>query len=180
MDFNRVPTIENKLLKNFTLLPDPQALPDPRPPEAKPSGLSHPTRSPKPGEEMSNGDRETPTSSPDIKFPRAGVSVPRAIQPWSRGRALVSMAIFPMHSAQTGLTQPPQACKPSTQAVCSATELFAQLLSCLASFTVSVHTAVPKRHPFSDRTSPRETNISSSMDAQTLGCTYLLGLGTLL
>ena len=135
LHFNRVPTTEHKLMKNFTLLADPQAPPNPRPPEAKPLGLSHPTRSPKPGKEMSNGNRETSTSSPDIKFPRAGVSVPRAIRAWSRGRALVSMAVFPVHSPQTGLTQLPQACKPSTQAVCSTIERPAFMAGLLHSFS---------------------------------------------
>ena len=81
-------------------------------------------------------------------------------------------------------THPRQASHNYLRRASPAHRLFAQplrdLLSWLASFTVSVHTAVPERYPFSNRTSPRETNICSSMDAQTLGCTYLLGLGTLL
>ena len=109
-------------------------------------------------------------------FPGQGSKVLRAVRVWSRGRARL---FFPcMH--------PRQASHNYLRHASPAYKLFAQpsrdLLSGLASFTVSVHTAVSERHPFSNGTSPHETNTFSSMDAQTLGCTCLhpLGLGTLL
>lgn len=135
------------LLKNFTFLPGPQAPPNPKPLIAEPSGLSHTTRSPKPREQMSNGERETSISGPSFQ----GTSL--------------NGPVFSRHS-HNYLRHASPAHKLTVQQS-------GDLLSCMASFTVSVHTAVPKRSPLSNKTSPHETNICSSMYAQTLGWTYL-------
>ena len=110
------------LLKNFTFLPEPQAPPNPKPLTAEPSGLSHPTRSPKPGGQMSNGERETSTSGPSFQ---AGHQ-----SQWS--------CFF------QALTQLPQACRPSTQADCSTVRRLAFMHGLL--YSLSSH-CCPQEEP---------------------------------